>query len=100
MSDIPVINGSMTTLSTISREPRAASAGKESFGDYLKNMIAEVNTQQHEADRAISNVELGNTSSIHDAMIALEKANISFRTMLQMRNKVVEAYQEIMRMQV
>lgn len=100
MSDISVINGSMNTLSEISREPRTEDTGKESFGDYLKNMIAEVNTQQSEADRSITNVELGNTSSIHDAMVALEKANISFRTMLQVRNKVVEAYQEIMRMQV
>jgi len=100
MSDIPIVNASLTTRPEISQKPRAHDLGKESFGDCLNTMIAEVNTQQNEADRAIANVELGNTGSIHDAMIALEKANISFRTMLQVRNKVIEAYQEIMRMQV
>ena len=73
---------------------------KESFGDMLSNIVGEINKQQIDADKAIAKVELDNSASIHDAIIALEKANISFRTMMQVRNKVVEAYQEIMRMQV
>ena len=59
-----------------------------------------INSLQHQADQAIAKVQLGNTGSIHEAMIALEKADISFRTMMQVRNKILEAYQEIMRMQV
>jgi flagellar hook-basal body complex protein FliE len=52
------------------------------------------------ADKSIQNVQAGNTGGLHEAMIALEKADISFRTMLTVRNKLIEAYQEIMRMQV
>lgn len=73
---------------------------KESFGDMLNNIAGEINQQQIDADKAIAKVELDDSASIHDAIIALEKANISFRTMMQVRNKVIEAYQEIMRMQV
>lgn len=60
----------------------------------------EINQLQLDADQAINNVELGNSGSIHEAVVALEKADLSFRTMMQVRNKIIEAYQEIMRMQV
>lgn len=73
--------------------------GKE-FSDALFTAVNEVNNQHQNADKAILNVQAGNTSSLHEAMIALEKADISFRTMLTVRNKIIEAYQEIMRMQV
>ena len=66
----------------------------------LSNMVSDINKMQIDADEAIVKVELDDTASIHDAIIALEKASISFRTMMQVRNKVVEAYQEIMRMSV
>jgi len=77
-----------------------ADSTNNSFGAVLKDMVSEVNKTQIEADKAIAKVELDNSASIHEAVIALEKANISFRAMMQVRNKIVEAYQEIMRMQV
>jgi len=70
------------------------------FGDMLKQAVTEINQLQNSADKAITGVQLGQSSSIHEAMIALEKADISFRAMMQVRNKILEAYQEIMRMQV
>jgi len=45
-------------------------------------------------------MQINNRGSIHEVIIAMEKADISFRTMLQVRNKVLDAYQEIMRMTV
>jgi len=71
-----------------------------SFGEILKNKVKEINELQLNADDAIARVELKDSGSIHEAMIALEKASISFRAMMQVRNKILEAYQEIMRMQV
>jgi flagellar hook-basal body complex protein FliE len=62
--------------------------------------LNEINQLQLDADQSITNVELGNSGSIHEAVVALEKADLSFRTMMQVRNKIIEAYQEIMRMQV
>jgi|WetSurMetagenome_2_1015567.scaffolds.fasta_scaffold1662752_2 flagellar hook-basal body complex protein FliE len=75
-----------------------ASAGI--FSDALRDAVNDVEKLQKEADKAIVDVQTGHTGSIHEAIIALEKADISFRTMLQVRNKLIEAYQEIMRMQV
>lgn len=76
-----------------------AAAGT-SFADLLKNSLKEVNTLQQEADRAIKELATGGKTSLHDTMIALERADLSFRLMMQVRNKIVEAYQEIMRMTV
>ncbi len=70
------------------------------FADLLQHKIQQINTLQVEADQAISNVVLEDSGSVHEAIIALEKASISFSTMMEVRNKIVEAYQEIMRMQV
>jgi flagellar hook-basal body complex protein FliE len=86
-----------------SGKPQALDAGKRgtaSFGNYLKETISEINKLQGDADKAIAKVQMDNSASIHEAIIALEKANISFRTMMQVRNKIIEAYQEVMRMQV
>jgi flagellar hook-basal body complex protein FliE len=70
------------------------------FTEVLKETIQEVNRVQSDADRAAGDLAMGRAGSIHEVMIALEKANVSFRFMVQVRNKIIEAYQEIMRMQV
>lgn len=75
-------------------------ATKESFGQVLKNAIEDIDKLQKSADQAIIKLEADNSGSLHEAIIALEKADISFRAMMQVRNKIIEAYQEIMRMQV
>jgi flagellar hook-basal body complex protein FliE len=72
----------------------------DKFGEALKNSIAEVNQAQVSADRAAEQIAAGETKDLHGAMIKLEEADISLRLMVQVRNKAVEAYQEIMRMQV
>jgi flagellar hook-basal body complex protein FliE len=85
-------------------EPKKAESDKStegtSFGAVLKDAIQDINNLQNDADKAIANVQLEDAGSIHDAMIALEKAGISFQVMMQVRNKILDAYQEVMRMQV
>ncbi len=83
-------------------KPQAAPVQKmgDTFGEMLKTSIAEVNQMQVAADRAAEQVAAGETKNLHGAMIKLEEADISLRLMVQVRNKAVEAYQEIMRMQV
>jgi flagellar hook-basal body complex protein FliE len=66
----------------------------------LKSSIAGINQAQITADRAAENIVAGDTKNLHEAMIRLEEADISLRMMVQVRNKAVEAYQEMMRMQV
>jgi flagellar hook-basal body complex protein FliE len=74
--------------------------GDGSFAGVLKSSLAEVNQLQQKADAAITALATGDKASLHDTMIAMEQADVSFRLMMQVRNKIVEAYQEIMRMQV
>ena len=81
-------------------DPAAPGSGQNSFGTVLKDKIQEINKLQLQADKAITGVMLDDSQSIHEAIMALEKANVSFRTMMEVRNKIVEAYQEVMRMQV
>ncbi|NOY13975.1 MAG: flagellar hook-basal body complex protein FliE [Deltaproteobacteria bacterium] len=70
------------------------------FAEALKDSLSEVNQAQIAADRAAEQVAAGKTKNLHEAMIKLEEADISLRMVVQVRNKVVEAYQEVMRMQV
>lgn len=69
------------------------------FKNILKSAINNVNNLQSEADTAIVNLHM-EKGSLHETLIAMEKATLSFQTIVQIRNKVVDAYQEIMRMQV
>jgi flagellar hook-basal body complex protein FliE len=71
-----------------------------SFATLLQQGLERVDGLQHEADAAARAFALGQAPSVHDTMIAMEKADVSLRLTTKVRNKVVEAYQEIMRMQV
>jgi flagellar hook-basal body complex protein FliE len=77
-----------------------AARGERPFGEILQSSIEEVNRLQQAADNAIEELTVGKTKNIHETMIALEKAEVSFKLMLQVRNKILEAYQEVMRMGV
>lgn len=77
-----------------------AAAGGDSFSSVLKDSIEKVNKLQNEADTAMQGLASGQANNIHDTMIAIEKANISFNLMLQVRNKLLAAYEEVMRTQV
>jgi flagellar hook-basal body complex protein FliE len=83
------------------KESRTKSgAGASDFSDALIAAVNKVNDLHHNADKSIQSIQTGNTGNLHETIIALEKADISFRTLLTVRNKIIEAYQEIMRMQV
>jgi flagellar hook-basal body complex protein FliE len=79
---------------------KRASQADQGFGELLKNAVESVNSMQHEAGRLEDAVAKGENVNIHQAVIAGEKAGLSFRLLMQVRNKMVEAYQEVMRMQV
>jgi len=71
-----------------------------SFSDTLAESLDKVNDLQKEADKAIEDFATGKTRNIHETMIAVNKADLAFRLTMQVRNKIVEAYQEVMRTQV
>ena len=100
MTNIPIRGKLMPPTSNIQKESGKIKEGEGSFGEILNDKVKEINKLQLDADSAIAKVELDDSGSIHEAIIAMEKASISFKTMLQVRNKILEAYQEVMRMQV
>lgn len=73
---------------------------KLAFGDLLVKSIAEVQKLQTQADQAIKDLAAGEVADVSQALIAVEKADIAFSTMMQIRNKIIEAYQDVMRMSV
>ncbi len=99
MKDI-TIESSLKSLAPFSPEGKKRPSGNGSFSAMLRRSIAEVNQLQVEADKSIGNLMAGRSRNLHETMIALEKANISFRLMMEVRNKIIEAYHEVMRMQV
>lgn len=72
----------------------------KSFGEYIKEMANETNAAHLQADGKMQDVAAGRNKDLHGAVLAIEKADIQFRMLTQVRNKVIEAYREIMRMQV
>ena len=70
------------------------------FGDMLKSMVSETNKSQAIGDTAVANMEAGNAEHLHEVMIAVEEAEMSLKMLVQMRNKALTAYEEIMRMQI
>ena len=69
------------------------------FADHLKASLATTNALQHQSSTAQQELATGRNGNIHETMIAMNKASVSFTMVMQVRNKIVTAYQEIMRMQ-
>lgn len=103
MENITIESGLKTILNpALPHVPKLelGNVGEKSFGETLVESLEKVNNLQLEADKAIEDLATGKSQSIHEAMLALSKADIAFRLTMQVRNKIVEAYQEIMRMPV
>ncbi|MCX7984330.1 MAG: flagellar hook-basal body complex protein FliE [Bacteroidetes bacterium] len=73
---------------------------KETFSEMLSQAISDVNRLQAEAGKAVENVIRGEEVDIHSVMIAVEKARTSFDLLMEIRNKTIDMYRELMRMQV
>jgi flagellar hook-basal body complex protein FliE len=73
---------------------------QKTFGTFLKDAIQNVNTQQIESDKMTQRLVMGENVDLHNVMITAQKASIAFNTTMEVRNKVIEAYQEIIRMPV
>ncbi len=95
----PIQGIQLTPLQNTTQKAEVSEA-ENSFADMLTGLVGEVDNQQKAADAAVQEVHAGGAKNLHEAMIAMEQADISIRFMVQVRNKAMEAYQEIMRMQV
>jgi flagellar hook-basal body complex protein FliE len=78
----------------------AATPEGPSFKDYLLNSIQEVNSMQLSADQAVEQLVTGGDVNPAQVLTAVQKADLAFRMMMQIRNKIVQAYQEVQNIRV
>lgn len=97
------MDGLLPLAPTVAPAAPAASPTRQAgaaFGDILQSLVGATDAQQQQADQAVQTLHGGGEKNLHEAMIAMEQADISLRYLVQVRNKAIEAYQEIMRMQL
>ena len=80
--------------------PEVGESKGTGFLETLEKSMQDANESQLEADQSIKDIVAGKSKNIHETMLAIQKADLNLKTMMQVRNKVLEAYKEIMRMQV
>ncbi len=86
--------------------PAAGGAGTkpaapaEGAGKFFGELVNKVNDLQQNADKEIQRLSTGESKGLHEVMLAMEKSGVAFQFLTQVRNKALDAYQEIMRMQV
>jgi flagellar hook-basal body complex protein FliE len=89
-----------TYLSPLNATKAAREDSDESFGRILQDSLNEVNKLQNQADRSIERLATGEEKDIHNTMIMIQKAQISFELMTQIQNRLLTAYDELRRMQI
>jgi flagellar hook-basal body complex protein FliE len=99
MDDIRRIQGILQQGAPLETPQTRAPEGT-SFQNTLEKFVNEVNSLQQNADTSTQKLMSGELQDVHQVMMAMEEANTSFQLMMEMRNKILEAYREVMRMQV
>lgn len=77
-----------------------SSSADSSFAQMLKEGMQHVNETQSDADHAVKELLAGRSKNIHETMLLMEKADMTFKMAMQVRNKIIDAYREVMKMQV
>jgi len=100
MNEIPGIQG-LTPSSLTELNPKVSSTGDSNapkFDDMLKGFLKDVNQMQNNADESIQKMVAGEIKDVHQVMLAVEEAKVAFNMMLEIRNKTMDAYNELIRM--
>jgi flagellar hook-basal body complex protein FliE len=97
MQILPLQPAGVSALTAEKAAPKTAGSG---FGEMLEKSIGEVNQAIQEADTLSAGLASGEHGRIHETMIAIEKADISFKLMTKMQQKAIAAYESVMRIQL
>lgn len=100
MADIQAIKSLSTSDLLKSKSTGSAESSKTDFAQELRNALGNVNDMQVDSERAMSDIATGSVKDLHQAAIAIDKAEISMKLMLEVRNKALNAYKEITRTQM
>jgi flagellar hook-basal body complex protein FliE len=93
------IEGSHLLPSTGTGKVPGAEDGEKPFKDVLRGLVDKVDTLQKDANASIQDLVTGETTDIHNVAVKMKEAEVAFGLMMEVRNKLVEAYQEIIKMQ-
>jgi flagellar hook-basal body complex protein FliE len=102
MASINQLNG-LSTADILKQKNNISSntnTGNNNFGDILKQSLNEVNTLQEESEKAMTDIATGQVKDLHQAALAIDRAEISMKSMLEVRNKAISAYKELLRTQM
>ncbi len=91
------IQGLAETVRQLQPQQQQQQKKDGNFQDMLVKSLQEVNRLKLESNKASMDLAAGKSQNIHDTMIAMEKANVSFQMMMQVRNRIIEAYQDILK---
>jgi flagellar hook-basal body complex protein FliE len=100
MANIQSIKSLSTADLLANKTGSAVETGGTDFAQELKNALGNVNQMQVDGEKAMSDIATGSVKDLHQAAIAIDKAEISMKLMLEVRNKALNAYKEITRTQM
>ncbi len=100
MTDIKGIEGAGKVQLELPEAKQGRGPSDSKFQETLKAYLEGVDKLQVEADKTVTEVASGKTDNIHQAMVAMEKADVSFKLMVEARNRIVKAYEEILKMSI
>ena len=95
---LPGLSG-FPTAPTSPTAPSGSGASQGSFGNTLQDAMSKVDELGRDSDSQVSQLLHGDRQDVHNVMIAVEKADVAFQLMMQVRNKIVGAYQEVSKLQ-
>ena len=92
--------GAISAVSSSANELSVSQSSEANFSDLLVNKLDSVNENIQAAEVVLEKLARGEDIAVHEAMIAMQKAKINLSVLVEARNKVLEAYQEVLRMQI
>ena len=100
MNDLTISNLQTILPDADATKKQTTDASSPPFSEFVKRSLADVNRQMVNADQAANDLATGKNKDIHNTMISMQKAEISFELVMQIRNKLMTAYDEIRRMPI
>ena len=97
---VSAIGVSPAVIAAGSQQIGGTSSDRSAFTKIVEKFLSDVNVEQVKADHAVERLVTGKAENIHEVMLAMSKADLSFRMFMEVRNRAIDAYQEIMRMQI
>lgn len=88
------------TTSTNADKTSATTLASDNFGQMLQNALSQLSQKENAANEVTTRLAAGEDIELHQVMLTMQEADMAFQLAMQVRNKLVEAYQEVMRMQV